>query len=150
MGLLTPELRADVGRTGAPVRVEVTRRELQKYAIATRQRLAAYLDGARAAPMFHYMLFRELEPLELLRPDGLSRDPLTPELPLPRVMAGGAETTYVRPIRPGDVLVGTPRIVEIYEKSGSQGALIFVVIETRVETEAGELVLVERSTRIAR
>ena len=65
-------------------------------------------------------------------------------------MAGGAETTYVRSIRPGDVLVGTPRIVEIYEKSGSQGALIFVVIETRVETEAGELVLIERSTRIAR
>ncbi len=150
MGLLTPELRAEVGKAGAPVRVEVTRREIQKYAIATRQRLAAYLEGDRAPPMFHYMLFRELDPLERLRQDGLSPDPLTPKLPLPRVMAGGAETTYARAIRPGDVLVGTPRIVDIHEKSGSQGPLIFVVIETRVETEAGELVLVERSTRIAR
>ncbi len=150
MGLLTPELRAEVGKAGAPVRVEVTRREIQKYAIATRQRFAAYLTGVCAPPMFHYMLFRELDPLERLRPDGLSPDPLTPALPLSRVMAGGAETTYSRPIRPGDVLVGTPRIVDMYEKSGSQGPLIFVVIETRVETEAGELVLVERSTRIAR
>ncbi len=150
MSLVTPELRAAIGRTGPAVTVEVTRREIRKYAVATRQRLKRYLDGDEAPPMFHYMLFRELEELDRLRSDGLSRDSLIPELPLPRVMAGGSETRYVRPIKPGDVLVGTPKIAEIFEKSGAQGPLVFVVTELRVETDQGELVLVERSTRIAR
>lgn len=150
MSLVTPELRAAIGRTGPAVTVEVTRREIRKYAVATRQRDKRYLDGDEAPPLFHYMLFRELEELDELRADGLSSDTLVPALPLPRVMAGGSQTTYTRPIRAGDLLVGTPRIADIYEKRGAQGPLIFVVTELVVETDAGEPVLVERSTRIAR
>ena len=41
-------------------------------------------------------------------------------------------------------------LVDIYQKQGADGPLIFLVFENRFETEAGEPVVTERLTRIAR
>jgi 3-methylfumaryl-CoA hydratase len=65
-------------------------------------------------------------------------------------MAGGVRNVYHRPIRPGDVLVLTRTLTDIYEKQGSTGPLIFVVYAVRVETEGGELVMEETRRRIFR
>ncbi len=73
-----------------------------------------------------------------------------PKLPLQRVMAGGTELVLQRPIRPGDQLTGVQRIVDMYEKQGGQGPLIFTVRALRVTDAAGELVLEEIQTGIAR
>jgi 3-methylfumaryl-CoA hydratase len=53
----------------------------------------------------------------------------------------GTELRVQRPIRPGDRLTGIHRIVDIYEKQGSQGPLIFTVRSLRVTDADGELVL---------
>jgi 3-methylfumaryl-CoA hydratase len=49
-----------------------------------------------------------------------------------------------------DVLVATRTLTNIYEKSGSQGPIIFYEVLMRVETAAGELVLTEKTTRLLR
>ncbi|MBI3991732.1 MAG: MaoC family dehydratase N-terminal domain-containing protein [Candidatus Lambdaproteobacteria bacterium] len=149
--LLTPEIRSAIGRSLPPLKVEVHRSDIRKYAVATGQRLRKYTDGDEAPPLLLFGLFRPVVPRERMRPDGIQEDTaLIPVLPLKRIMAGGVETEYHRPIRAGDVLVATQRLVELYEKEGSSGPLIFIVTENRVETEAGDLVAVERTTRIAR
>lgn len=148
--LLTPEIRQWVGRSAAPQRLEVVRRDIVKYAIATQQRLEKYLRGDQAPPMFLFNAHQPLVQVETLRPDGLTVDPLLPDLPLTRVMAGGVRNVYHRPIRPGDVLVLTRTLTDIYEKQGSTGPLIFVVYAVRVETEGGELVMEETRRRIFR
>ena len=148
--LITPEIRAWIGKSGPPVTVHVTRREIRKYAVATRQRLKKYLDGDEAPPLFHFDLFRDIVELDRLRPDGLAPDDLVPGLPLKRVLFGGSEISCHRTIRPGDVLVGTRTLVDIFEKSGSTGPLIFVAMELKVKTEAGEPVLTEIATHIIR
>lgn len=151
MSLLTPELKAHIGRALPPVKAEVTRREIRKYAVATGQRLQRFLDGDEAPPMFLFGLFLPIVEREHLLPDGRQPDSsVVPELPLKRVMAGGTEATFYRGIYPGDVLVSTRKLVDLFEKQGSQGPLIFAVVENRVETEAGEPVMTEYVTRIAR
>ena len=65
-------------------------------------------------------------------------------------MAGGIKNTYHRPVKPGDHLVLTRTIADIYEKQGASGPLIFVVYGVRVETENGELVMEEIRRRIFR
>ena len=149
-GLLTPEIREWVGRSDAPVRLEVTRRDIVKYAIATEQRLEKYRRGDEAPPMFLFNAHQALLPIDELRPDGLSPDPLLPDLPLKRVMAGGIKNRYHRPIRPGDELVLTRTLTDIYEKQGRSGPLIFVMYAVKVETEDGELVMEETRRRIFR
>ena len=88
--LITPEIKAWIGKSEAPRRAEVTRREIVKYAIATEQRLPKYRAGDEAPPMFLFGLFRPLADLEALGPDGLAKETMMPELPLRRVMAGGS------------------------------------------------------------
>jgi 3-methylfumaryl-CoA hydratase len=148
--LITPEIRAWIGRSEAPTRVEVTRRDIVKYAIATEQRLERYRNGDEAPPMFTFGAFREVVPLERLGPDGLARQSLLPDLPLKRVMAGGYAVRCHRPVRPGDVLVGRRTLVDIFEKQGASGRLIFLVYELKIESEDGEPVVDETQTRIVR
>lgn len=151
MTLLTPELKAAVGRQLPPLRADVTRREICKYSAATGQRLQRFLDGDEAPPMFLFGLFMPVLPRDQLKADGLPPDTgLVPELPLPRVMAGGTEQKWYRGIFPGDVLVSRQTLVDLFEKQGSQGPLIFAVVENRIETEQGDPVMTERVTRIAR
>lgn len=149
-GLLTDEIMACIGTAAPTVRAEVTRRDIQKYAAATGQRARKYLDGDEAPPLLHMIYMLDVLPLEQLRPDGLVEDTLIPELPLKRIMAGSADVAYHHPIRAGDRLTLTRRIKDIYEKQGSSGPLIFVVLETVVCTDAGEPRLEETSTLIAR
>lgn len=148
--LISDEIRSWIGRSDPPVRVLVTRREIQKYAVATEQKLPKYLAGDEAPPMILFGLFREVFPLDKLGPDGLPGATLTPDLPLKRVMAGGTETEYFRPIKPGDELVATKTLTDIYEKQGKTGPLIFLVYEMKVETLDGKPVATEKQSRILR
>jgi len=148
--LLTPELLAHIGNSAPPKTELVTRKDIRKYSIATGQRLRKYLDGDEAPSLFHIALFWDVVELDQLTPDGVCVDPLVPEFPLKRAMAGGVKITYHRPIVPGDVLVAKRTLTDIYEKMGSQGPLIFYEVTMTVETEAGEPVLTEKNTRIMR
>ena len=148
--LLGPELLAHIGKSAPPKKELVTRKDIRKYSIATGQRMRKYLDGDEAPPLFHIALFWDLVELDQLTPDGVSIDALAPEFPLKRAMAGGVKITYYRHISPGDVLVATRTLTDIYEKQGNQGPLIFYEITTEVETAAGEAVLTEKTTRIRR
>ena len=149
-GLLTPDITAKIGQANPTIHVEVTRRDIKKYAVSTGQRAKKYLDGDEAPPLFHFCYAMEVMPLSALRKDGLGEDALMPELPLKRIMAGNSDTYYHRPIRVGDKLVVTRRIKDIYEKAGKSGPLIFVVTEVVVETADGEPVLNEITSLIAR
>jgi 3-methylfumaryl-CoA hydratase len=148
--LLTSEMRSWIGRSAPPQRIEVTRRDIVKYAIATEQRLDRYRTGDAAPPMFLFGASSPLTSLDELGPDGLRRDALLPDLPLKRVMAGGIKQRHHRSIRPGDVLLIEREITDIYEKEGSQGPLIFIVYTITITTEDGELVMQETQTRINR
>ncbi|NNL85196.1 MAG: hypothetical protein HKP27_06060 [Myxococcales bacterium] len=148
--MLTPEVLGAIGRVAEPRREIATRRDIRRYAMATHQRDARYLAGDEAPPLFYTALFWPEGPREALRPDGLTRDPLLPALPLPRVMAGGSTLRPRRAIRPGDELIATRSITDIRERSGRTGPLIFLETQTVVETVAGELVLTDRTTLIAR
>lgn len=147
--LLTPEMLAWVGRSEAPLTVEVSRREIVKYAIATEQQQAKFLQGDEAPPMFLFGLFRALVPVSDLGTDGLPAIIDGPQLPVRRIMAGGVQIRQHQPIRPGQTLVGTRALTDMTEKMGRQGPVIFMVYELAVKTDGGDPVVDEIQTRIA-
>ena len=150
MTLLSPELLAHIGDT-APQRYEIaTRRDIRKYAVCTAQTMRKYLDGDVAPPLFYIHLFWEVVELDQLSTDGIYLDPLIPKLPLERVMAGGLEIEYFRPICAGDELVATRTLTNLYEKEGRSGQLIFYDVVMDVRTASDEPVLRERATRLLR
>lgn len=148
--LLTDEVRAWIGRSDPPQRIEITRRDIIKYSLATEQKQPKYLAGDEAPPMFLFGAHAPPAPLHELGPDGLKPDTLLPELPLKRIMAGGISQKHFKPIRAGDVIVMQRKLVDIFEKQGKTGPLIFVVYEIDARDEAGELVMQQTQTRIVR
>ena len=148
--LLNADHLANIGRQAPVKREVVTRRDIRKYSVATGQKLRRFLDGDEAPPLFHVALFWDVVELDQLTPDGVSIDALIPKLPLERAMAGGLRIEYHRPIRPGDVLIAKRTLTNLYEKQGSKGPIIFYEVIMTVETEAGEPVLTEKTTRLMR
>lgn len=148
--LLTEELLAHIGRKSAPQLELVTRKDIRKYAIATAQRNRRYLDGDEAPPMFYLALFWPVLEGAGLSADGVAIDELLPEFPLKKAMAGGLRIEYNVPIRPGDVLLATRTLSNIYQKDGSSGPLIFYELVMTVDNDRGERVVTEKATRILR
>jgi hydroxyacyl-ACP dehydratase HTD2-like protein with hotdog domain len=148
--LLTPGLLSSIGTSEPPKKELVTRRDIRKYSVATEQLMDKFLNGDVAPPMFHIALFWDVVEQNQLMADGLPVDTLLPEFPLKRAMAGGWKIDYHRPIFPGDWLVSTRTLTDIYQKKGSQGPLIFYELTTKIETESGKPVLTEVITRILR
>jgi hydroxyacyl-ACP dehydratase HTD2-like protein with hotdog domain len=148
--LLSDDVLACIGRTSTPRMEIASRREIRKYSIATGWQKKEYLQGDVAPPLFHLALFWDIVELDQLSPDGVSIDRLLPQFPLEKAMAGGLNIEYFRPIMAGDELIATRTLTKIYEKNGSQGPIIFYEVVMRVETAAGELVLIEKTTRLLR
>lgn len=160
--LITDEIRSWIGREVAPWTIEVTRRDVARFAVATDDPNPLYLDeniaqhsryGRLIAPPLFYMApLTEPVPETELRTDGLPLEGKFPVPPtsLPRLMDGGTEVEFLQPVLVGDVLTGRSRITEIYQKKGRSGPLIFVQRETTFTNQDGELVLVEKGTTILR
>ncbi|MCS6927440.1 MAG: MaoC family dehydratase N-terminal domain-containing protein [Candidatus Binatia bacterium] len=160
--LLTDEIRAWIGREAGPWTIEVTPRDVKRFAVATDDLNPLYFDeeyarksrygGLLAPPLFYMAPLTDPVPESQLRPDGLPYEgkfPIPPT-PLPRLMDGGTEIEFFTPIRVGDTLTGRSKIVDIYQKDGRTGPLIFVVRETTYTNQRGEIVLVEKGTAILR
>ena len=148
--LISDEAKSWIGRSAEPFLVEISRRDIVKYSIATEQKQEKYLKGDEAPPMFMFGALRPLVPMDELGPDGIPPDSFLPELPLKRVMAGGTEMQFHRPVKPGDKLIATRSLHDLYEKQGKTGPLIFAVYNLSVENEDGELVMEEKQMRILR
>jgi len=71
-----------------------------------------------------------------------------PKLPVENEVHGGNEHEFFHPIRPGDVLTGLTKIVDIYEKVGKTRSMVFVTTETTETNQRHELLDIFRVTLI--
>ena len=65
-----------------------------------------------------------------------------------RVLNGGSDIRYYTPIRPGDVIRSGTKLVEVYEKTGRLGVMMFLISEIAWTNQRGERVKVEHKTSI--
>ncbi len=162
MGLLTDEARAWANEPFDPYEVTVGATDIARYARAIGETNPIFYDAgaARAAghadvvapPYFPYtirMQAANLRDRRDLEPDGSSSEDVPP-VETTRAMAGETKLEMGVPIVAGDTITLEKRIVDIYEKSGRSGDLVFVVQEFRFTNQDGALVMTEEFTRIYR
>ena len=63
---------------------------------------------------------------------------------------GGNGFEYFEPARVGDRIAVTGKVVDVYEKTGSSGHLLFIIFETEYVNQHGRLVARLRGTTIRR
>lgn len=160
--MITDEARRWADREYPAFEFLVTAREIQKYSHAIGEtdpvhfepaaaRAAGYADVIAPA-LFPYVIrmhAANLAAREELEPDG-SASADVPPLPTKRAMAGEISLELGVPVVAGDVITVSKRLIDMYEKEGRSGPLVFVQHEFRFQNQRGEVVATEAFTRIYR
>jgi N-terminal half of MaoC dehydratase len=63
---------------------------------------------------------------------------------------GGNRFEYFAPVMIGDEVTSKGRVVDVYDKAGSSGNMLFIIFETDYTNQRGELVAKVRGTMIRR
>ena len=89
--------------------------------------------GTALPPLWHWLYFLPLAAQSDIGPDGhAKRGGFMPPVPLPRRMWAGSDFEFHAPLRVGDALSRTSTIVDVKEKSGRTGSLIFVRVRHEI------------------
>ena len=104
--------------------------------------LAATLGVAEPGalpPLWHWMLFQDWVAPNQIGPDGHPRRGgfLPPVHDLPRRMWAGGRVSFHAPLHAGDAVERVSTILDVKEKVGGSGRLVFVTVAHRVTGPAG-------------
>jgi 3-methylfumaryl-CoA hydratase len=103
--------------------------------------LAATLDhpatrpaaGTRLPALWHWLYFLPLYAQSDVGPDGhAERGGFLPPVSLPRRMWAGSQFEFSRPLRVGDAVTRRSTIVDVIEKQGRSGPLVFVKVRHEI------------------
>ncbi len=72
------------------------------------------------------------------------------EINMAKLLHGGQEYEYFKPVKPGDVVKAKTIITDVIEKSGKAGTMDFVVMETTYSNQNEEPVLRDKCTLVVR
>jgi len=113
--------------------------------------LAATLDrddapgkGDSLPPLWHWIYFRELHRHADLAENGHARlGGFLPPVPLPRRMFAGARLSFPRPLRIGEEARRVSTIVDVNQKKGASGDLVFVLVRNEIIGPGGPAIVEE-------
>ncbi|MFT3804931.1 MAG: MaoC family dehydratase N-terminal domain-containing protein [Burkholderiaceae bacterium] len=94
--------------------------------------------------LWHWLYFLPVAPQAQIGPDGHpQRGGFLPPIELPRRMWAGSQIRFNGPLKVGDVLSRTSTIIDVTEKSGRTGSLVFVKARHDVRRQGESDVLLE-------
>lgn len=137
-----------IGKTGKPFTMPVEWSKVREFARAIRDPNPVYFDpelakrecgGVPVPPTFlqaaAFWMAEDSMP--------------TANFDLRRILHGEQDFELLKPIFVGDVLTGTSRIADVYEKAGGRGGkMTFMVTEIEYKNQKGEVVAYARGTLV--
>jgi 3-methylfumaryl-CoA hydratase len=149
MSINLDELRQWIGRTET-LEDCVTPAPLRALAATLDRENLTVEQGDAIPPCWHWLYFLPLHRESELGPDGHAhRGGFLPPVPLPRRMWAGSRLEWIKPLRVGQAVTRTSRIVEVSGKEGRTGPLVFVRVRHEVGA-AGSVCLVEEQDIVYR
>ena len=144
--VITDEMMSAIDVESESQMWEIERGAVAKFARAIGDDSVVYTDEEAASETEAGGLVAPPTFLRLLRP-GPHR--ATYEMPYRNVLDGGSQYRYHVPIRVGDTITVTNTLVEMFEKAGRMGLMLFRVHELRYVNQHGELAATQRTTSIS-
>ena len=98
----------------------------------------AYHSGSILPPLWHWLHFLPISPLEEAGDDGHPRrGGFLPPVPLPRRMWAGSRLEFARPLVLGTEVKRVSTIRHVEQKSGRSGVLVFVTVHHAISDGQG-------------
>lgn len=143
---LTEEQRQQaIGREGPPVTMEVEKGAIIKFAEAIGDDNPLFNDEAAARQTRHGGL---IAPPTFLRSLRVGLPELPFEIPFDRRLDGGSDWEYFQPVRPGDRIQAVARVIDLSERSGRIGLMIFMTAKITYQNQFDEIVATQTATTI--
>ena len=138
---LNPELLAHLrsweGRTET-LRDDITAAPVRNLAATLDRDDPLPVAGTELPPLWHWLYFLPSARQSELGPDGHpKRGGFLPPVPLPRRMWAGGRFQWHAPLRVGDAVERTSRIVSVTHKAGRTGDLVFVLVRHEIANAQG-------------
>jgi 3-methylfumaryl-CoA hydratase len=138
---LTPELiaqlRAWEGRSET-LHDEITAAPVRNLSATLDRDDPEPVQGTELPPLWHWLYFLPSARQSELGPDGHpKRGGFLPPVPLPRRMWAGGRLQWLAPLRVGDAVERTSRIVSVTHKAGRTGDLLFVLVRHELRNGQG-------------
>ena len=106
---------------------------------------AAPADGSPLPPTAHWLFFQPRAPQSQLGEDGHpKRGGFLPPVALPRRMWAGSRLDYREPLRVGQRVSRNSEILNVAEKQGAAGSLVFVTVRHSYEGPGGVAIVEEQ------
>ena len=147
--VITEEMRRMIGTEGKTFTVEIEKRMIRNFVEATGYHQPLWCDeeyakktkhgGIIAPPSFIFGL--------MMTSGGPEAVPRV-ESPHQRNLVGGNEWELYLPVKPGDVISVTNKLVDLIERQGKSGMMLIRIVETTWVNQKGELVAKGRQTFI--
>lgn len=145
--IVTDEVKKFIGKAEKTTIVEIEKGFVRRFAEAIGDDNPLWRDEEFA---------KKTKKRKILAPPGLlcaimvSGGELWDDIPLPlnKALDGGGEWELIKPIKVGDVITNTIRLVDIYEKEGRVGTMVFEVFEAVHINQKGEVVAKSNCTII--
>lgn len=148
--VITEELRNMVGVEGEPRVFEVEKGSIRRFAQAVGDPNPLWQDEAYARKSRYGSIVAPptfiANPIEWGGRTDTRSGPQLEMKGLPRLLNAGLEVECYRPTMPGDIITARSKLVDLYEKQGRSGRLLFMVNEMTYTNQRGELVMKARRT----
>jgi 3-methylfumaryl-CoA hydratase len=106
---------------------------------------AAGQAGEDMPLLHHWLYFWNVQPPAGLGEDGHpAKGGFLPPVPLPRRMWAGGRVEFVKPLKLGERATKVSKILDVQEKTGKTGRLVFVTVEHRLSGENGLAIIEEQ------
>jgi len=143
--IITDEMRDAVGVDSELAVHEVERGAIVRFAEAIEDLSPLYRDESAARKSRHGSI---IAPPTFLRSMEAGPPKVALRTPYTALLDGGSEWEYFEPVRPGDTITVTSRIVDLTERMGRLGSTLFVVYEITYVNQSGMKVATQRNTLI--
>jgi hypothetical protein len=146
--VFTPEIRSMMGVETGPKKYKITKKIIQTFAEVINDPNPLWCDKRHAikqgykdiisSPTFLVNFF-DLDQPEQAR---------LVSCPLPNVLAGGSEVEHFISVVAQDTITVTGKLIDVQEKQGRDGKLLFLIFERTYKNHQGETVTRARQTFI--
>jgi len=146
--VITPELKALIGKESPPTSWLVDQSSIVEFAQALDDPNPLWNDEKEARKSRFGGLIAPPTFPAYLRNDQMHKMLFELPTPLKRVLNGGNEIEWYQPIRPGDRITVTGKLIDLREREGAMGRMLFVISESTYANQFGEVVAKGRNTVI--
>jgi len=148
--IITDEMKSMVGVESEPSVFEIEKEPIRRWADAIGDPNPLYHDeeyarskGYRSIIAPPGFVAQYAYPVKMGQMRVRFRSPLT------RMLNGGNEYEFFKPIQAGDVLTATTKLAELFEREGRLGKMLFIINETTYKNQNNEMVAIQRGTGIS-